>query len=117
MDVVLRRCFKNVEKDTTGKVQKFEWVKYDDYHHESFRFIFLRRNSISRIWVVVAVFREILAISGSAVSFTIVERDMGNDNSTFDKLIDDSIDKLQDVLKEERTKADYMFDKAFENRE
>lgn len=117
MDVVLRRYFRNVEKDVSGKVQKFEWVKYDDYHHEAFRFIFLRRNSISKIWVVVTVFREVLATSGSAISFMVVERDMGNDNATLDKLIDDSIDKLQDVLEEERRKVDFMFGKAFENKE
>lgn len=117
MDVVLRRYFRNVEKDAAGKVHKFEWVKYDDYHCEAFRFIFLRRNSISKIWVVVTVFRGVIATYGNAISFMIVERDMGGDNATLDKLIDDSIDKLQDVLEEERRKVDFMFGKAFENRE
>ena len=117
MDTVPRRYFRNVEKDVDGKVQKFEWVKYDNYHRESYRFIFLRRNSISKLWVVVAVFREVLATSGSAVSFMVIERGMGNDNATLDKLIDDSIDKLQDELDEKRRKVNYMFDKAFENRE
>lgn len=108
----------NIEKDKDGKVCKFEYIKYGGLiHAEQYRLIFMRRNSYSRFWITIAVFRNMLDLDGGTVSFMTRESHTGGEQAVFDKLITYGIEKLEDKLMERKNKANDMYDMFFEDKE
>lgn len=108
----------NIEKDKDGKVCKFEYVKYGGLSNsEQYRLIFMRRNSYSRFWITIAVFRNMIDIDGGTVSFMTRESHIDDEQAVFDKLIVSGIEKLEDKLTERKSKANDMYDMFFNDKE
>lgn len=108
----------NIEKDENGKVCKFEYIKYGGFAHaERYRLIFMRRNSYSKFWITIAVFRNMLDLDGGTVSFMTRESHVDGEQVVFDKLIASGIEKLEEKLKERKSKVDDMYDTFLKDRE
>ena len=108
----------NIEKDKNGKVCKFEYIKYGGLiHDEQYRLIFMRRNSYSKFWITIAVFRNVLDLDGGVVSFMTHESHVGGENAIFDRLIVSGIEKLEDKLRERKNKVNDMYEMFFEDKE
>lgn len=108
----------NIERDENGKVCKFEYVKRGGFFHaERYRLIFMRRNSHSRFWITIAVFRNMLDIDGATVSFMTRESHVDGEQLVFDKLVASGIEKLEEKLKERKNKIDNMYGTFFNDKE
>lgn len=108
----------NIEKDENGKVCKFEYIKYGGFiHAEQYRLIFMKRNSYSRFWITIAVFRNMLDLDGGVVSFMTRESHVDGEQVVFDKLVASGIEKLGEKLKEKKNKIDYMCGTFFNGKE
>lgn len=108
----------NIEKDKDGKVCKFEYVKYGGLSHsEQYRLIFMRRNSYSKFWITIAVFRNMLDLDGGTVSFMTRESHVDGEQVIFDKLVVSGIEKLKEKLKERKNKIDDMYGTFFKDKE
>lgn len=108
----------NIEKDENGKVCKFEYVKYGGFFSaEQYRLIFMRRNSYSKFWITIAVFRNMLDIDGATVSFMTRENHVDGELAVFDNLVASGIKKLEEKLKEKKNKIDDMYGTFFKDRE
>ena len=108
----------NVERDKDGKVCKFEYVKYGGLFHDvQYRLIFMRRNSYSKFWITIAVFRNMLDLDGGVVSFMTRESHVDGEQAVFDKLIVSGIEKLEDKLREKKNKIDDMCSAFFKDKE
>lgn len=108
----------NIEKDENGKVCKFEYVKYGGlFNNEQYRLIFMRRNSHSKLWITIAVFRNMLDLDGGTVSFMTRESHIDGEQAVFDRLIVSGIEKLEDKLTERKNKIDDMYSMFFKGRE
>lgn len=108
----------NIEKDENGKVCKFEYIKYDGFiHAEQYRLIFMRRNSYSKFWITIAVFRNMLDLDGGTVSFMTRETHVYDEQAVFDELIASGIEKLEEKLRERKNKIDDMYSMFFKDRE
>ena len=109
---------RNIENDENGKVCKFEYVKFGDvFHKERYRLIFMRRNSYSKFWITIAVFRNTLDLDGGTVSFMTRESHVDGEQAVFDKLIASGIEKLEDKLRERKNKVNEMCGMFFEDKE
>ena len=108
----------NIEKDKDGKVCKFEYVKYGGLlRAEQYRLIFMRRNSYSKFWITIAVFRSMLDLDGGTVSFMIRESHVDGEQAVFDKLIVSGLEKLDYKLNERKNKIDDMYGMFFNDKE
>lgn len=108
----------NIEKDKNGKVCKFEYVKYGGFiHAEQYRLIFMRRNSYSKFWITIAVFRNKLDLDGGTVSFMTRENHIDGEQVVFDKLVASGIEKLKEKLRERKNKIEDMYGMFFEDKE
>lgn len=108
----------NIEKDENGKVCKFEYVKYGGlFNNEQYRLIFMRRNSYSKFWITIAVFRNMIDLDGGTVSFMTRESHIDGERAVFDRLIVSGVEKLEEKLKERKNKIDDMYGMFFEDRE
>ena len=108
----------NIEKDKNGKVCKFEYVKYGGFiHAEQYRLIFMRRNSYSKFWITIAVFRNKLDLDGGTVSFMTRENHIDGEQVVFDKLVASGIEKLKEKLRERKNKIEDMYGIFFEDKE
>lgn len=108
----------NIEKDENGKVCKFEYVKYGGlFNNEQYRLIFMRRNSYSKFWITIAVFRNVLDIGGGVISFMTRESHVDGEQAVFDKLIASGIEKLEEKLNERKSKIDDMYGVFFKDKE
>ena len=108
----------NIERDENGKVCKFEWIKYGGlFNAEQYRLIFMRRNSYSKFWITIAVFRNMLDLDGGTVSFMTRESHVDGEQAVFDKLVASGIEKLEDKLTEKKNKANDMYDMFFNDKE
>lgn len=109
---------KNIERDKDGKVCKFEYIKYGGfYHDEQYRLIFMKRNSHSRFWITIAVFKNMLDLDGGVVSFMTRESYVDGEQLVFDKLVASGIEKLGEKLKEKKNKIDDMCGTFFKDKE
>lgn len=109
---------RNIERDKDGKVCKFEYVKHGGFFHaEQYRLIFMRRNSYSKFWITIAVFRNVLDLDGGVVSFMTRESHVDGEQAVFDKLITSGIEKLEDKLKKRKNKIDDMYGTFFGGKE
>lgn len=110
----------NIERDKDGKVCKFEYIKYGGlclFNSEQYRLIFMRRNSNSRFWITIAVFRNMLDLDGGTVSFMIRESHVDGEQAVFNKLVASGIEKLEDKLKRRKNKIDDMYGMFFNDKE
>lgn len=108
----------NIERDENGKVCKFEWIKYGGlFNAEQYRLIFMRRNSYSKFWITIAVFRNVLDLDGGTISFMTRESHVDGEQAVFDKLIASGIEKLEDKLREKKSKIDDMYSAFFKDKE
>ena len=108
----------NIERDENGKVCKFEWIKYGGlFNAEQYRLIFMRRNSYSKFWITIAVFRNVLDLDGGTISFMTRESHIDGEQAVFDKLIASGIEKLEDKLMEKKSKIDDMYSAFFKDEE
>lgn len=108
----------NIEKDENEKVCKFEYVKYGGlFNNEQYRLIFMRRNSFSKFWITIAVFRNVLDLDGGTVSFMTRESHVDGEQAVFDRLIISGMDKLEDKLAERKNKANEMYGTFFNGEE
>lgn len=109
---------KNIERDENGKVCKFEYIKYGGFaHDEQYRLIFMKRNSWSKFWITVAVFRSVLDLDGGVVSFMTRESHVSGEQAVIDKLVASGIEKLEDKLTERKNKINYMCSMFFNDKE
>lgn len=108
----------DIERDENGKVCKFEYIKYGSLiHAERYRLIFMRRNSYSKFWITIAVFRNMLDLDGGTVSFMTRESHIDGEQAVFDRLIVSGIEKLEDKLRERKNKIDDMYGTFFKDKE
>lgn len=108
----------NIERNGNGKVCKFEYVKHSGvFSAEQYRLIFMRRNSYSKFWITIAVFRNMLGLDGGTVSFMTRESHVDGEQAVFDKLVASGIEKLEEKLKERKNKIDDTYGTFFKDRE
>ena len=77
----------------------------------------MRRNSYSRFWIIIAVFRNMLDLDGGTVSFMTRENHVDGEQVVFDKLVASGIKKLEEKLKERKNKIDDMYGMFFKDKE